>query len=77
MSDENDELTLKFIGELIQSPHRPSETQICPECHGTLHVLFEAYTRGKKKMLGVQVRCDHCGLHMFIDYGEPLPAWVS
>jgi hypothetical protein len=67
----------KMIESLIQEEQAPKELHKCPECGGQLHIRFEVYTRGKKKLLGVQAWCENCQLALASDFAEPIPSWAE
>jgi hypothetical protein len=77
MSNQESEAVLELIDTLLSSKSYPDEIHQCPECGGQLHVRFEVYTRGKKRMLGVQAECKNCDVAIAADYGEPLPPWMG
>ena len=50
------------------SRNKVSENKyICPNCSNQLQVQFEAYARGQKKLLGIQVECHSCDIATNID----------
>ncbi len=67
----------KMIESLIKEEQAPQELHKCPKCGGQLHIRFEAYARGKKKLLGVQAWCEDCQLALAIDFGGPIPSWAE
>jgi hypothetical protein len=76
MQKKTGELLLKTLETLVQQKQEPNELQRCPECGGRLHVRFEVYQRGEKKLLGAQAKCDDCQISLFVDFAEPLPLWA-
>ena len=75
--DDEDDLIYNLLDNLIQSPNRPEEIQICPICGGKLHVGFGAYIRFGEDLFGADVDCDSCGVGMAIDYAIPPPPWLT
>ncbi len=67
----------KMLSALVKAKERPAEIQRCPICGGQLQVYFGAYKRGTRDMFGVQAKCDSCKNAMAIDYGGPIPSWLS
>ena len=65
-----------LIEELMQSTTDPGEIHDCPVCGGRLHVHFDIYSRGNRKIVGVQGWCEECELAIAIDTAN-LPAWLS
>ncbi|HXD11633.1 MAG TPA: hypothetical protein VN653_16330 [Anaerolineales bacterium] len=71
-----DKLIYDLLDDLINSPTRPEEIQICPICGGKLHVRFGAYKRYNEDLFGVSLDCDSCNIAMAIDYAVAPPAWL-
>lgn len=65
-----------LIAELMESTADPGEIHDCPVCGGKLHIHFDIYSRGNRKILGVQAWCEGCKLAIAIDSAE-LPVWLS
>ena len=70
------DLLRSTLENLVHQEHEPNELYPCPECGGRLHVGFEVYQRGAKKMLGAQAQCDDCQIALCVDFAEPIPMWA-
>jgi hypothetical protein len=73
---EESKLIDELLDNLIQSPTRPEEIQVCPICGGKLHVGFGAYKRFGESLFGASVDCESCGIAMAVDYGIAPPPWL-
>lgn len=74
--ERNYEALKMLIAELMGSTTDPGEIHDCPVCGGKLHVHFDVYSRGDRKLVGVQAWCDECELAIAIDSAK-LPVWLS
>ncbi len=76
MLSVQDKKLFQLIDRLMKAPSDPGEIHICPVCGGRLHVHFDLYSRGDKKITGIQCWCEECELAMAIDTAD-LPVWLS
>jgi len=68
----------ELVANLLTRTDDPGDVHICPICGGILHTQFEPYKRNRRDLLGVIVKCDHCGISVGIDFdGSDLPSWLE
>jgi len=67
-----------MIEGLLKQRTAPGELHTCPECAGKLHLRFEVYSRGVKRLLGINAWCENCSLAVATDYTEKrIPTWLQ
>jgi hypothetical protein len=76
MLSEQDKKLLRLIDHLMKATSDPGEVHECPICGGKLHVHFDLYLRGDRRIGGVQVWCEGCEVAIAID-SATIPVWLS
>jgi len=66
----------ELVNNLLEAETDPGEVHHCPVCGGQVRVIFSAYTRHGRELLGVQVWCEGCQIALAMDGGGPIPKWV-
>jgi len=73
--DKEYKILSALITKLLESPAHPGEIHECPICGGHLHLTFDIYWRGNRKLVGIQGWCEECDLAIAVDSAN-LPSWL-
>lgn len=73
--DKNDQAFVDLMHALFASDTPPNEIQVCPKCHGKLHVSVELLRRATgKETWSMSMHCKDCKAAYELD-GYPSLGW--